>query len=221
MSMDARDEAKRAVGEAAAALVQDGMTVGLGTGTTIAHFLPALARRTPKIRCVATSPTTERAARELGLSLEPFDGRGVERIDLAVDGADQVGPDLWVVKGGGGAHTREKVVAAAAERFVVIVDWTKVVPAVIAPVPLELLPFGLAATIRLLTAIGPVRRRDAATTPDGNVLADFDGEVGDPATLSSALDAIPGVIGHGLFPPDLIADVLVGRQDGRVERLGG
>ena len=132
-----------------------------------------------------------------------------------------MGPDLWVVKGGGGAHTREKVVAAAAERFVVIVDWTKIVPAVRAPVPLELLPFGLAATIRLLTAIGPVRRRDAAATPDGNVLAAFDGQVGDPATLSSALDAIPGVIGHGLFPPDLVAEVLVGRQDGRVERLGG
>jgi ribose 5-phosphate isomerase A len=219
MSAHSPEDGKRAAAEAAASFVEDGMTVGLGTGTTIAHFLPALARRNVSVRCVATSPATERAARDLGFGVEPFDGDGLLRVDLAVDGADQVRPDLWLVKGRGGAHTREKIVAAAAERFVVIVDWTKVVAALRPPVPLELMPFGLSATIRLLSGLGPVRPRDDSATPDGNVLADFEGEVDDPAKLRSALDAVPGVVGHGLFPPDLVTAVLVGRADGEVERL--
>ena len=127
------EDEKRLAGEAAAELVEDGMAVGLGTGTTVDHFLTALARRGPRIRCVATSLRTESAARELGLPLEPFDA--LERLDLAVDGADQVAPDGWLVKGGGAAHTREKVVAAAAERFVVIASSDKVVEAISAPSP--------------------------------------------------------------------------------------
>ena len=93
------------------------------------------------------------------------------------------------------------------------------VPALRPPVPLELMPFGLAATIRRLAAIGPVRRRDAPSTPDGNVLADFEGAIDDPAQLSSALDAVPGVMGHGLFPPEIVSEVLVGVEGGRVDRL--
>src|SRR5947209_6536967 len=192
---DAIEDAKRAVAEAAALLIEDRMVVGLGTGTTVAYFLPALARRGLRIRCVATSLATERAARELGLAVESFDS--IDRLDIAVDGADQVGPRGWLIKGGGGAHTREKIVAEAADRFVVIVDQRKVVPALHPPVPLELMPFGLSATVRRLSALGPVRRRDARPTPDGNVLADFEGAIDDPARLSSALDAVPGVIGHG------------------------
>ena len=132
---------KRAAAEAAAELVEDGMAVGLGTGSTVAHLLPALAARGLGIRCVATSPATERAARELGLQVEPFDG--LDRLDIAIDGADQVAPDGWLVKGGGGAHLREKIVAAAAERFVVIVDSGKPVEELSPPVPLELSSFGL------------------------------------------------------------------------------
>ena len=112
---------KRAAAEAAAELVEDGMAVGLGTGSTVAHLLPALAARGLGIRCVATSPETERAARELGRSRSSR-STGSSELDIAIDGADQVAPDGWLVKGGGGAHLREKIVAAAAERFVVVVD---------------------------------------------------------------------------------------------------
>src|SRR3954465_9748448 len=119
-----REAEKRAAAEAAAALVEDGSTVGLGTGSTVAHLLPALAARGLRLRCVATSVATEHAARALGLDVEPFEG--VERLDIAIDGADQVAPDGWLVKGGGGAHVREKVVAAAADRFVVIASSDKV-----------------------------------------------------------------------------------------------
>src|SRR4051812_34083514 len=111
-SMPDRDAEKRAAAEAAAALVEDGSTVGLGTGSTVAHLLPALARRQLRLRCVATSLATEAAARALGLEVEPFER--LDRLDIAIDGADQVDPGGWLVKGGGGAHTREKIVAAAA-----------------------------------------------------------------------------------------------------------
>ena len=206
--MSDADAEKRIAAEAAAELVEDGMTVGLGTGSTVAYLLPRLAARGLGIRCVVTSPATQRQARQVGLRVEPFDR--LDRLDIAIDGADQVAPDGWLVKGGGGAHFREKIVAAAAKRFVVIVDSGKPVEALSAPVPLELSRFGLRATLR---ALGEAELRDAATTPDGGVLADYLGPVGDPAALAAGLEAIPGVVGHGLFPPELISDVLVGRGD--------
>jgi ribose 5-phosphate isomerase A len=204
---------KRLAAEAAARLVEDGMTVGLGTGSTVARLLPPLAERKLEIRCVATSPRTESAALDLGIPVEPFDR--LERLDIAIDGADQVALDGWLVKGGGGAHTREKIVAAATGRFVVIVDSGKAVERIAAPVPLELQPFGLRATLREL---GDVRLRDAAPSPDGGVIADYVGEVGDPMELAARLALVPGVVEHGLFPPVLVSEVLVGRGNG-VERL--
>ena len=119
------DDEKRLAAEAAAELVEAGMAVGLGTGTTVTQLLPALAARRLDIRCVATSLETEQAARDLGLQVEPFES--LDRLDLAIDGADQVSPDGWLVKGGGAAQTREKIVAAAADRFVVIVSSEKLV----------------------------------------------------------------------------------------------
>ncbi|HJP66920.1 MAG TPA: ribose-5-phosphate isomerase RpiA [Actinomycetota bacterium] len=217
--MDPREDEKRAAAEAAALLVEDGMAVGLGTGSTVAHFLPALAARGLDLRCVATSIQTEEQARALGLPIQPFDL--LDRLDVAVDGADQVTPDLWLVKGGGGALTREKVVAAAVDRFVVIVSSDKEVDAVEPPIPMEVLSFGVAATLRRLGEIGPAKLRDAPPTPDGNLLVDYVGSVRDPADLSAALDAIPGVVEHGLFPPDLVSEVLVGRANGRVDRRAG
>jgi ribose 5-phosphate isomerase A len=130
----ATEDEKRAAAEQAAGLVEDGMTVGLGTGTTVAYLLPVLAARRLNLRCVATSPRTERAARELGFSLEPFDA--LDRLDLTIDGADQIDPAGWLVKGGGAAHTREKVVAAASDRFVVIGSSDKLVEAIAPPIPL-------------------------------------------------------------------------------------
>ena len=208
------DLEKRAVAEAAAELVPEGARLGLGTGTTVAHLLPALARRRLRLRCVATSPATERAALALGLTVEPFDS--LDELDLAIDGADQVAGDGWLVKGGGGAHTREKIVAAAARRFVVMVEAAKEVDALRPPVPLELLPFGLAATLRALP--GARMRSGAPASPDGGVLADLVApEPADPAELAARLDAVPGVVGHGLFAPGLVREVLVGRGD-EVER---
>jgi ribose 5-phosphate isomerase A len=199
---------KRAAAEAAAVLVEDRMTVGLGTGSTVAFLLPPLAARGLDLWCVATSPATERAARELGLRVESFER--FERLDIAIDGADQVTPDGWLIKGGGGAHFREKIVAAAAERFVVIVDSGKPVDELSSPVPLELSSFGLRATLR---ALGEAELRDAPPSPDGGLIADYLGPVGDPMALAARLAATPGVVEHGLFSPDLVSDVLVGRGE--------
>jgi ribose 5-phosphate isomerase A len=206
------DQEKRAAAESAATLAENGMTVGLGTGSTVAFLLPALARRSLDIRCVATSPRTEQAARKLGMLVESFSD--IDRFDLAIDGADQIAPDGWLVKGGGAAHTREKLVAAAADRFVVIADSSKPVETLHGPVPLELLSFGLRATLR---RIGPVSLRDVPNSPDGGVIADYQGPIDDPATLAGWLASIPGVIEHGLFPPEMVSTILVGRGDA-VER---
>jgi ribose 5-phosphate isomerase A len=201
------DDEKRLAAEAAAELVEDGMAVGLGTGSTVAHLLPALARRElTGIRCVATSVATEEQARSLGIPVEEFDS--LESLDIAIDGTDQVTPDGWLVKGGGGALLREKIVAAAARRFIVIADSSKPVESLSPPVPLELFAFGLPST---LARLGPeVERRDAPRSPDGGVIADYRGKIGDPAALSARLEADPGVAAHGLFPADMVTDLLLG-----------
>jgi ribose 5-phosphate isomerase A len=172
--------------------------------------------RDPALWGAAVTRVAEAAA-GLGLPIEDFDR--LDRLDIAIDGADQVAPDRWVVKGGGGAHLREKVVAAAAERFVVVVDESKLVDSLAPPLPLELVSFGLAATLRRLAEIGEVERRDAPPSPDGGVIADLRSELGDPAELGARLDADPGVAGHGLFASELVSDVLVGTGDGRVTRV--
>ncbi len=199
---------KRAAALAAAALVEDGMRVGLGTGSTVAELVPALGRRHLSITCVATSPATAELAAAQGLEVRPFSG--IERLDLAIDGADQVDPAGWLVKGGGGAHTRERIVAAAADRFVVIVSSDKPVESLHPPVPLELIAFGLTATLH---ALEEATRRDAPPTPDGGVLADYRGDIGDPAQLAAWLDAVPGVVSHGLFAPSMVSTVLIARGD--------
>jgi ribose 5-phosphate isomerase A len=204
---------KQLAAEAAAELVQDGMTVGLGTGSTVAYLLPALVARALDIRCVATSPRTEEAARTHGIRIEAFET--IDALDIAIDGADQIAPDRWLVKGGGGAHTREKVVAAAAARFVVIADAGKLVATLRPPVPVELLEYGLSATLR---ALEPITLRDAPRSPDGGVIAEYLGPVDDPALLASRLSEQPGVVEHGLFPPQMAAEILIGRGE-TVERI--
>jgi ribose 5-phosphate isomerase A len=208
------DAEKRAAAEAAAGLVEDGMTVGLGTGSTVFHLLPAIAARgLSDIRCVATSVATEQQARELGIPVEDF--TDLRRLDIAIDGTDQVTPDGWLIKGGGGAHLREKIVAEAAERFVVIADSSKRVEMLSAPVPLEIFSFGLPST---MARLGPaVELRGVPRSPDGGAIADYRGEIGDPVELAARLEADPGVAAHGLFPPDMVSAVLVG-ANGTVER---
>ncbi|MHB1533731.1 MAG: ribose-5-phosphate isomerase RpiA [Acidimicrobiales bacterium] len=209
---ESTDQDKRVAAEAAAELVETGMTVGLGTGSTVAHLLRALARRGLRVRCVATSPATAEAAAALGLEVAPFEG--IDRLDLAIDGADQIDPTGRLVKGGGAAHTREKIVAAAASRFVVIAGADKLVDELRPPIPLELLRFGLDATLR---AIPDARLRAVPPSPDGGVIADYWGAVGDPEALAGNLRAIPGVVDHGLFPAAMVAEVLIGRE-GTVDR---
>jgi ribose 5-phosphate isomerase A len=205
------DNEKRIAAEAAARFVEDGMLVGLGTGSTVGYLLPALAARGLDLRCVATSPGTEQAARELGLKVESFHGaNALPRLDIAIDGADQVEPSGWLVKGGGAAHTREKAVAAAADRFVVIVSSEKLVESLSPPVPLELLEYGLGATLRRL---GDVKLRDVPRSPDGGVIADYLEAFDDPAELAARLSATVGVVEHGVFPTSMVSDVVVGRGE--------
>ncbi len=198
------DSYKHAVGVAAAELLRDGDRVGLGTGSTVAQLVPAIAARGLKLRCTATSPQTEQLALSLGLSIEPLDALG--ELDITIDGADQVDPRSWLIKGGGAAHTREKIVAAAARRFVVLVTIDKVVDALTSPVPLEIMTFGAEHT---LARVAPARWRDVPASPDGNRIADYVGEIEDPAELAARLSAEPGLVEHGLFAPALVSDVLI------------
>jgi ribose 5-phosphate isomerase A len=207
---------KRAAARAAAELVQDGMRVGLGTGSTVAYLLPALAASGyTKLRCVATSPMTELAARALGLTVEALDEVG--ELDLAIDGADQIDSRGWLIKGGGGAHTREKIVACSARRFVVIASANKAVSELAPPVPLELVPFGVGRT---LLSLDPARLRGVEPSPDGGLIADYHGPIGDPRELAARLSATPGVVEHGLFAPELVSLILIAGE-GAIERRAG
>jgi ribose 5-phosphate isomerase A len=207
-SLSPLEQEKRVAAEAAALLVEDGMAVGLGTGSTVAYLLPALAKRGLRLRCVATSLATENAGIALGLAVEPFET--LERIDIVIDGADQIAPDGWVIKGGGGAHVREKVVAAAGDRFVVIGSSDKPVERLTPPVPIEILAFGVAATLK---QVEPAQLRPMAPSPDGGLIAYVLCEFDDPAAHAAWLDGVPGIVGHGLFGPDLVNDVIIARGD--------
>jgi ribose 5-phosphate isomerase A len=216
LSDDAATRQKRAAAAAAAAMIEDGMRVGLGTGSTVAHLLPAIAARGCRgLRCVATSPATEDAARALGLSVETLDDVG--ELDIAIDGADQVDERGWLIKGGGGAHTREKIVAAAARRFVVIASENKAVRQLAPPVPLELLAFGVGRTLQ---SVEPARLRGVEPSPDGGLIADYHGPIDDPRELAARLSAAPGVVEHGLFAPELVSVILIA-GDSSLERRAG
>lgn len=199
---------KQLAAEAAAELVEDGMRIGLGTGSTVAHLLAALARRRARVTYIATSVHTELAARALGLVVDSFDS--LDRLDLAIDGADQITAEAWLNKGKGGAHTREKIVAAASERFVIIADSSKLVDELRVPVPVELLAFGISATLRQLSETRIRESLDTTRTPDGGVIADYSGALDDPSELSIRLSMTPGVIEHGLFPPELVHEIYIG-----------
>jgi ribose 5-phosphate isomerase A len=209
---------QEAAARAAAELVEDGMRVGLGTGSTVAHLLRALARRELRgLTCVATSPATERLAGELGLTVCDLDDVG--ELDVAIDGADQIDPRGWLIKGGGAAHTREKIVAAAARRFVVIASAEKAVPELGPPVPLELVRFGVSS---ILGEVGQARLREGTpVSPDGGLIADYLGAIGDPRGLAARLSAIAGVIEHGLFAPEMVSVILIGGEAGVEQRAGG
>ena len=190
------------------AYVKPGMVLGLGTGSTARFFLDGVARLVRAgmdLKGVPTSFATADAAKELGIPLTSLEER--PSVDLCVDGADEVDPKLDLIKGLGGALFREKIVAAAAKRFVVIVDASKLVPRLgtKAPVPVEVHPFGWKTAVAALEALGAtveLRRRDSETvrTDNGNNLLDARfGPIKAPSKLAARIAAIPGVVGHGLF----------------------
>jgi ribose 5-phosphate isomerase A len=201
---------KRAAGEAAAELVETGMTVGLGTGSTAAWFVRALAARRLRVDCVATSEATATLARSLGLRILDFDMAGV--IDLTIDGADEIGPGLSLIKGGGGALLREKLVWMASRRCLVIADAGKRSTTLGGfPLPVEVIPFGhLRTAARLrgtldecgIAAIPSLRTKSDAPsrTDNGNLIYDIPCHtIARPAEMASALKLVTGVVEHGLF----------------------
>jgi ribose 5-phosphate isomerase A len=211
----ANEPFKEAAGRRAAAYVTDGMRVGLGTGSTVHWTIVELGERALDITCTATSRRTYDLATSLGLHVVAPDEIG--DLDIAVDGADEVDPEFNLTKGGGGAHTREKVVARMAARFIVVVDETKLVPR-LGPfgTPVELLRFAPHVTmgwIRELGARDVVVRQDPSD--NDNLLADAHfGEIVDPTALALRLDAVPGVVDHGLFPAEMVERVVVAGGDG-------
>jgi ribose 5-phosphate isomerase A len=204
----ANQEDKRACGESAAALVEDGMVVGLGTGSTVAWTIRKLGLEVSqgmKILGVPTSYQSESLAIECGITLTTLSQHPV--LDLAIDGADQVNLDLIAIKGGGAAHTREKVVSSSAKRFVLVVDGTKYLDPLSYPVPLEVLPFASKLVLRKVADLGgnPILRQakmkdGPVITDNGNFVVDVDfGEIKNPADLASRLSSIPGIVEHGIF----------------------
>ncbi|MBV0924352.1 ribose-5-phosphate isomerase RpiA [Halomicroarcula limicola] len=220
MKQGGSDAAKRAAGEAAAETVEDGAVVGLGTGSTAAHAIRAIGRRVDAgldAVGVPTSFQSRELAREEGIPLADLDEVSV---DVAIDGADEVaGGDL--VKGGGAAHAREKVVDASADRFLVVADPTKEAEALSHPVPVEVLPAARSTVAERVEALGGdpdlrrAERKDGpVVTDNGNLVLDCAfGEIADPERLATALSTAPGVVEHGLFV-GLADAVYVGSEDG-------
>jgi ribose 5-phosphate isomerase A len=222
---------KRAAAARAVEFVRPGMRIGLGTGSTARHFVELLGERVRgglDIVAVPTSETTRRDAERLGIPLTSLDE--TPELDLTVDGADEIGPDLSVIKGGGGALLREKIVAYASERMIVIADESKWVSALgHFPLPVDVVPFGLAATRRAVEAAAvaagcpglALLRRDkdghAFVTDNGHWVLDAALErISDPKRLADRLSAIPGVVEHGLFIGLVQAVVLGGAEGVRV-----
>ncbi len=222
------DRAKEAAGREAAEFVRDGMTVGLGTGSTVRFALERLAERIRReklsLRGVPTSLDTEQRALSLGIPLVGLSEAAA--IDLTIDGADEVDPRFDLIKGGGGALLREKVVASVSRRAVIVIDRSKLVERLGLgfPLPVEVVPFARAAVARQIGALGAnwtLRMGDGdepALTDNGNELLDcrFPGGIAQPAVLERALDAIPGVVESGLFV-GLIHALVIGDADGRTE----
>lgn len=225
------DSQKRAAAAAALEFVQPGMRLGLGTGSTARHFVELLAERVRgglDVVGVPTSETTRSDAERLGVPLTTLDA--APELDLTIDGADEIGPDFTLIKGGGGALLREKIVAFASKSMIVIADETKWVQTLGRfPLPIEVMPFGLAATRRAIEAAvertgspGPAMLRrgkdgHAFVTDGGHWIVDAAlDRITDPISVAHALAAIPGVVEHGLFIGLARTVVLAGPQGTRV-----
>jgi ribose 5-phosphate isomerase A len=201
---------KEAAGRHAASYVQDGMRVGLGTGSTVHWTIVALGERKLDVVCTATSKRTEELARSVGLRVVPPDELG--RLDVGVDGADEIDPELNLTKGGGGALTREKIVARMCDRWIVVADEHKLVPKLgDFGTPLEILPFAPRVVASWLEALGATSVSVRPGSSDnGNLLVDARfGLIDDPRSLAAELSAVPGVVEHGIFLRELVERVVV------------
>jgi ribose 5-phosphate isomerase A len=211
--------AKEATGRQAATYVTDGMRVGLGTGSTVHFTIVALGERRPDVVCTATSTRTSELATSVGLRVVAPDEIG--HLDICIDGADEVDPELNLTKGGGGALTREKVVAQMSDRFVVVVDESKLVEH-LGPfgTPIEVLEFAPAVVadwVRRLGASDVTVRADRSD--NGNLLMDAQfGSIADPVALGDQLAAVPGLVEHGIFPGSMVERVVVAGATGIHER---
>lgn len=227
-----QQQAKRVVGDTVAAMIEPGMVLGLGTGSTAALAIEALGLRIAKtglsVRGVPTSFASERLARKAGIEVVTLDE--CPEVDLAFDGADEFDPELNLIKGRGAAHTREKIVASCARQFVVLVDESKRVDQLGTkmPLPLEVVPMATAPVMRVLRRLGAEPTLRLGVRKDGPVVSDqglwiidaqFDHGIGDLDAANRTLLHTPGILDHGLFV-GMATTVLVGRADGTVERLG-
>ncbi|WP_128477044.1 ribose-5-phosphate isomerase RpiA [Halorussus pelagicus] len=215
------DAQKRAAGESAAEAVEDGAVVGLGTGSTAAHAIRAIGRKVDSgldVRGIPTSFQSRELAKETGVPLTTLDE--ADTVDLAIDGADQFsGPHL--VKGGGAAHAREKIVDAAADRLLVVADPSKAAKRLDHPVPVEVLPDARTTVAEKVRALGgsptlrSAERKDGpVVTDNGNLVVDCEfGKIEAPAKLAADLSQLPGAVEHGLFV-GMADEVHVGREDG-------
>lgn len=223
------EEFKRKAALRAVEFVEPGMKLGLGTGSTADCFLEVLAAKKLDVVGVPTSETTRRNAERLGLRVTTLDAE--PRLDLVVDGADEVDGELRLIKGGGGAHLREKIVAMAGDRMIVIADHTKKVKRLGKfPLPIEVVEFGLKSTESLIAAMaeeagchGPIVLRKGKDgkpfrTDSGNLILDCSfGEIPEPDLLAGALELVPGVVEHGLFIG--IADLAIIAGPSGIEEL--
>lgn len=208
---------KQAAAEAAVREVEEGMLVGLGTGSTVAYAIDALIRARLRIETVATSEDSAAKARAGGLIVRDF--AEVSQVDLTIDGADEIDPQLRAIKGAGGAMLREKIVAAASARMIVIADGSKRVVALgAAKLPVEVLPFARAFVAGRLAALGARVERRKRSTDNGNLILDAHfGVIPDVDALAQAIDAVPGALGHGLFLTEVDAAYIA--ENGIVTRL--
>ncbi len=214
------DAQRKAAGENAASMVEDGMVIGYGTGRGAMAGLEALARRGVRVRGVPTSERTIELCRKLGLALTTLEDD--PQLDLVIDGADEVDPALQLLKGGGGAHVREKLVALASRRRLIVVEEPKLVPrlGVTRGVPIEVVAFGWRSTLQRIQRLLPgAARREGALSDNGGVIVDAPLPETDLRALDRALKGIAGVVDHGLFI-DLSPTVIVGTPSG-VHILGG
>lgn len=227
------ERGKKTAAEMALELVDSGMKLGLGSGSTAEWFVRLLAARVADgldVTCVATSRRTEELAVQSGIKIHPLDDVG--RLDLTVDGADEIDPALNLIKGGGGCHLIEKIVAAASAEFVVIADDRKLVPHLGQfPLPVEVTRYGWQTTALMIEDVlrawdvdgkeGGRRTKDSAAfeSDEGNFILDYHlGRIGDPTSLATTLNAIPGVVENGLFI-NMAARAMIGSDDGTAREV--